>query len=157
VRFPLAIVAALTAAALPLAALGCGGGGTSKRDFAKKANAICSDVEKRFREIRQQRVKTPSEGKRRISRVEAAMKDAVVRLRGLDRPDGDAGRAAQQFVNVFDQKVNGELVPALRDERNAIDDRDRQAAQAAVRRLQGIDLSRVNTLASKIGANACAG
>jgi hypothetical protein len=152
------IVAAIAVAAGPFAALGCGGGGgTSKGDFAKHANAICSDVEKQFRELRQQRVTTPSEGKRRISRVEAAMKDAVARLRAVDRPDGDAGKTAQQFVSTFAQKVNGELVPALRDERNAIDDRDRKAARAAVRRLQGIDLSRVDALARKVGANVCAG
>jgi hypothetical protein len=153
VRLPAAILAALLALAAGQAACG----GTSKEDFAKEANEICRDIEERFQQIGRQAPDTPAEAQRQIVRVEGAARDAISRLKDVDRPGGDAGETAEDLVNTLERQVNEELIPAMQDMREAIRDRDRRALQAALRRLRSVDESRTNELAREIGADDCAG
>jgi hypothetical protein len=155
VRLPLTLLAALAVAA-PVVA-GCGGDGTSKEDFAKDANAICKDIEERFQRIGRQEARTPAQAQRQLTQVENEAKSAISRLRDVEKPGGDDGDTAEELVNTLDQQVSGELLPAIRDLREAIRDRDRRAVQAALRRLRSVDESKTNRLARELGADECAG
>jgi hypothetical protein len=148
-----AIVACLLALAATLGACG----GTSKEDFAEEANEICRDIEQRFQQIGRQEADTPRKAEQQISRVEDAARDAVSRLRDVDRPGGEDGEKAEELVNTLGRQVDQELLPGLRAMREAIRDRNRRALRAALRRLRSVDETRTSGLARELGADDCAG
>ena len=151
-RKTLMTLAAALCMALPLT--GCGG--VSKDDYAKKADEVCRDVERRIQEIGRGQVQNAADLSRQIDRVKAAVRDATSRLKGLERPDGEDGDKAKDFVDTLDRELEQEFLPTLDQLARAIRERDNAAARRAAERLQRLQNSRSDRLAAEIGARECA-
>jgi hypothetical protein len=135
---------------------GCGGSGsTSKQDFADKADKICADVQTRVTQLGKANPQSRTELVRYIDQLKAASKDGVERLKALDTPGGDAGKTANQFTGTLERQYADEIVPALDALRKAVQDRDKKGLKAASKRLQAIDDTPTNKLATQLGANGC--
>ena len=74
----------------------------------------------------------------------------------LDRPDGDAGDAADKFLAALESDINDKGIPALEKLRDAAKANDQKAAQEAVAELQAIDSGDTDKLAVAAGAKGCA-
>jgi hypothetical protein len=140
---------------LGLAACGGGGGGDapSQEEFAKSADQICSDAEKSLQELG--KATSADEVANQLDKVIDETQGSVDKLKDLDRPDGDAGKAAEKFVNALQSDIEDKGIPALEHLRDAIKDKDQAAAQKAYQELQAIETSDSNKLAKAIGANGC--
>jgi hypothetical protein len=157
-RAPIAVLALLLPV-LALAACGGdddGGGGTSsERQFAERANKVCNDVERELDQLGGGN--SANDIAELIDEVIAKSRDAVERLKALERPDGAAGKTAEEFVNALDTEIEDRAVPALEDLRDAVRDKDRKAAAEAGERLQELEGGKSDRLAGELGATACSG
>jgi hypothetical protein len=134
----------------------CGGDDApSQQEFADRANEICRDTERSLEDVGQN-VESPQEIADAVDRVIEESRNAVDELADLERPEGDAGETAKQFVNATRTEIEDKGIPALEDLRDAIESEDQQATQEAARRLQEIDTGESNRAARELGANACA-
>jgi hypothetical protein len=147
---------------LPVLALSaCGGdddgGGrtSSEQQFAERANKVCNDVERELDQL------GGGDGANDIAKlideVIAKSRDAVERLKALERPEGAAGQTAEEFVSALDTEIEDRAVPALEDLRDAVREKDRQAAADAGKRLQELEGAKSDRLAGELGATACSG
>jgi hypothetical protein len=80
----------------------------------------------------------------------------VRRLDEIERPDGEGGEAAQQFVSTLERELEQRAIPALEGLRDAVRRGDRQAAYEAAGRLERLDRTESDSRARAIGADACA-
>ena len=133
---------------------GCGGGADapSKAEFAKQADAICAAAERHLTAI-------GTNGGDRIAAVDKLIDETrgtVDKLKALDRPDGAAGEAADQFIASLERDVEDKGVPALERLRDALRKRDAAAAVKAARELEAIDSTATDKLAIAAGAKGCA-
>jgi hypothetical protein len=145
---------------LPVLALAaCGGDepSSSEQEFAERANKICNDVERELDQLGGGNPNSARDIARLIDNVIVKSRDAVDRLKALDRPEGAAGETAEQFVTTLDEEIEDRAVPALEDLRDAIREQDRQAAADAGKRLQELEGAESDRLASELGATACSG
>jgi hypothetical protein len=142
---------------LALTVASCGGGddAPSQEDFAEQANEICQKAEQSLKNVGEG-ADSPEDIVNAIDRVIEESRNAVDDLADLERPDGEAGETAQQFVDATRREIEDEGIPALEELREALESRDQEAAQEAARRLQEIDSAASNEAARKLGANACA-
>jgi hypothetical protein len=145
---------------LAFAIASCGGDddgdeAPSQADFAKRANQICRQAEEALNNVGQQ-AETPQDVIDAVDEVIAESRDAVDELDGLERPEGEAGQEAEEFVEATRREIQDEGIPALEELRGAIENTDRQAVARAAARLQSIDSSDSNRAARAIGANECA-
>jgi flavin-binding protein dodecin len=147
----------LTLIVLVLGLVACGGGDSgapSKADFAANANKICQDADKELQDL--------AAGSSRAQITQAIDKaidqtqNSVDKLKALERPDGDAGQAADKFVNAVQTDIEKNGIPVLKDLRDAFKNNDQKAVQKAVQRLQGLETTDSSKLARDIGAKACA-
>jgi hypothetical protein len=139
------------------AAAGCGGGGgTSKQDFADNADKICADVQARVTKLGKANPQSRADLIRYLDQLKAAANDGVQQLKALDAPGGAAGTTAKQFTETLEKQYTDEVVPALDQLRKAVSDRDRSGVKAASKKLQAIDDTETNKLASQLGAKGCA-
>src|SRR5919112_4074185 len=146
---------ALVLAAFGLAACGGGGGDApSKAEFAADANEICAEAEQSLKDLTKST--TPDELAKALDKGIDETQKSVDKLKDLERPDGQAGEAAEKFVNALETQIQDKGVPVLEDLRDAIKDNDQQAAQDAYQRLQKIETADANKLARQIGAKGCA-
>jgi hypothetical protein len=141
---------------LVLGFAGCGGGddAPSKADFAKEAETICENAEKQLDNIGEN-AESPDEIASAIDKVIEQSQSSVDELRELERPDGDAGEAAEKFVNALETDIEDKGIPALEELRDAVKANDQQAAQEAAQKLQAIETSNTDELAKDIGASGC--
>jgi Tfp pilus assembly protein PilP len=138
------------------AVAGCGGSSsTSKEDFAKKADQVCADTQARVTELSKTNPKGRSELMQYIERLKATANEGVQRLKAIDPPSGDAGKTAKQFTGTLEQQYVNEVVPALDQLRKAVDDRDKEGLKTASKKLQAIDDTVPNRLATQLGAKGC--
>jgi hypothetical protein len=145
-------LALLSAALIALA--GCGGG-TSKEDFAKEADEICKDVEEKIEKIGQGGTRSVEQAGKQLDEVKKESQDGVKRLSDLDKPSGDDGEKAEEFVDTLDKELNDQAIPALEELAAAVRKRDRKAAGEAVKKLQSLQNTRSDELARDIGAREC--
>ena len=150
---------AATPLALVLVAFGvasCGGGGDapSKAEFATDANKICAEAEQSLKDL--SKSTTPDELANALDKGIDETQKSVDKLKDLERPDGDAGEAADKFVSALETQIEDKGIPVLEDLRDAIKDNDQKAAQDAYQRLQKIETSDANKFARQIGAKGCA-
>jgi hypothetical protein len=158
-RAPIAVLALLLPV-LALAACGGGddagdGGTSSERQFAERANKVCNDVERELDQLG--RGNSANDIAELIDQVIAKSRGAVERLKGLERPEGAAGKTAEEFVNALDTEMEDRAIPALEDLRDAVQEKDRQAAAEAGERLQELEGAKADRLADELGATACTG
>ena len=141
---------------LGLAACGGDGGGDapSQEEFAKSADQICTDAEKSLQELG--KATSADEVANQLDKVIDETQGSVDKLKDLDRPDGDAGKAADKFVNALQSDIEDKGIPALEHLRDAIKSKDQQAAQKAYQELQSIQTTNSDKLAKAAGVTGCA-
>lgn len=149
----LAVVAALLIPAM-LALAACGG--PSREEYAEDLEEICADVENRVEDIGAAQATSPQELSNQIDRMRDAAKEGVEQMKDLERPSGEDGEKAEEYVNRVEQSVNEELLPALDELEQAVQEEDEVQLRAAARRLDSIDDEEQKELARDIGADRCA-
>jgi hypothetical protein len=148
-----------------LCALACGlaacggddddGSAPSKQEFADRANEICRDASKALDDVGEN-AESPEEIADAVDRVIAKSREAMDDLSNLERPEGDAGKTAEEFVNATRSEIQDKGIPALEDLRDAIKSGDQAAAQEAAQKLQGISTEGSRKAATELGATECA-
>ena len=151
----------LRARALPAALLSCAlalgaCGGVSKEDYAKNLDEVCTDIEKKTEEIGRAEVSNPSELSAQLNDIRAAIQGGIERMKDLERPDGEDGETAEEYVTKLEQTLNQEVLPALDELEQAVLAKDQAKIRAAATRLQGVDEEETDRLAQDLGANDCA-
>jgi hypothetical protein len=141
---------------LALVVASCGGNddAPSQEEFADRANQICREAEQSLENVGQE-AETPEEIVPAVDRVIEELRNAVDELADLERPEGEAGERAEEFVNATRTQIE-DGVPVLEDLRAALESGDQEAAQEAATRLREIDSGASNEAAREVGANACA-
>jgi hypothetical protein len=127
----------------------------SQEDFAERANEICRDAERSLDNLGEG-AESPEEIVPAIDRVIETSRETVDELADLERPSGDAGERAQDFVDATRTEIVDVGIPALQELRQAVENRDQEAARSVARRLRQIDSSASNEAAREVGATACA-
>jgi bisphosphoglycerate-dependent phosphoglycerate mutase len=147
-----------SAAALLLccAGLAACGGGVSKEDYAADLDEVCVDIEEKTEEIGQAEVSNPNELSAQLDDIRTAIEDGIARMKDIERPDGEDGETAEEYVSKLEQTLNQEVLPALDDLEKAVLAKDQDAIRAAATRLQGIDEEETDRLAAELGADECA-
>jgi hypothetical protein len=150
--------APLTLILLVLGLAACGGGdgdAPSEADFAASADKICKNAETALQNVGEN-AKSPDEIAAAVEKVIDETQKSIDELQDLERPDGDAGAAAGKFVDALSSDIEDKGIPALEDLRDALKANDQQAAQEAAQKLQAIETTNSDKLASDIGAKGCA-
>ena len=146
---PAAVVVAVLAA-------GCGGSSVpSRASYGKDADRICETTEQRIAAIQRDKPSTADELITYADKLARILGDGVRELKAVKRPDGADGDKAQQWLAALQRQAD-DAKAALTDLKEAARKRDGAAAQRAVQRIQGIDSSRVDKLATEAGARGCA-
>jgi hypothetical protein len=128
----------------------------SQEAFAERANEICRDAKRSLADVGEG-AETPAEIVPAIDRVIEESRNAANELADLERPPGDAGQRAQEFVDATRAEIEEVGIPALEELRAAVENRDQQATRKAAQRIRQIDSSASNEAAREVGATACAG
>jgi hypothetical protein len=147
---------ALVVLVLALGLAGCGGDDVSNETYAKQANEVCTNIERELSELAAATPEGPGESADLIDDVIAKSRNAVVRLKEIERPGGERGEAAERFVSTLEREFKEQAIPALEDLRSAVERQDREAAQEAGARLQRLESSESDRQARAVGADACA-
>ena len=143
-----------TLAVLALLLVACGG--VSKEDYAEDLGEVCAEIEAKTEKIGETEVDNPQELSAQLDEIRAAIRDGIARMRDLERPDGEDGKRAAQYIDKLQQTLDGQVVPALDDLEQAVRDRDQKAIRAAASRLQAVDEEETDRLAEELGADECA-
>ena len=145
-------------AGLTLGVAACGGDdGASKADFAKEANAVCSDLEKSLESLSQSNPESADELASTVDKLQKEVDAGITRLEEIEQPSGQAGEDAKAFVDELSKQVDEEILPAFEDMKKAAREEDQQLLGKAVEQLQSVDSEKTNELAKKAGADGCAG
>jgi hypothetical protein len=149
--------APLTLLVLVLGLAACGGGdgdAPSKGDFAASADDICKHAETALQNVGEN-AKSPDEVAAAVDKVIDETQKSIDELQDLERPDGEAGENAKEFVDALSSDIEDKGIPALEDLRDALKDNDQKAAQEAAQKLQAIETTNSDKLARDIGAKGC--
>jgi hypothetical protein len=148
--------AVLAAVVVAVLVAGCGGSSSpSRASYGKDADRICATTEQRISAIQRDKPSTPDELIAYADKLARILDDGVRELKAVERPDGADGDKAQQWLTAL-QRQSDDARAALTDLKEAARKRDGAAAQRAIARIQGIDSSRVDKLATEAGARGCA-
>jgi hypothetical protein len=147
---------AVAAATVAVLAAGCGGSSApSRASYGKDVDRICATTEQRVDAIQRDRPSTADELIAYADKLARTLDDGVRELKAVERPDGADGDKAQQWLAALQRQAD-DAKAALTDLKEAARKRDGAAAQRAIQRIQSIDSSRVDKLASAAGARGCA-
>jgi nucleotide-binding universal stress UspA family protein len=127
----------------------------SQEDFAEQANKICRDAKQSLESVAEG-ADGPEDIVEAIDEVIEESRNTVDQLADLERPEGDAGETAEQFVDATRTEIQEKGIPGLEELRGAVESEDQEAIQEAATRLQGIDSSASNRTARALGATECA-
>lgn len=126
----------------------------SRAEFAQRANQICRQAEQALENLGEN-AETPQDIVDTVDQVIEETTDAVDQLADLDRPEGEAGQAAEEFVDATRQDIENRAIPALEELREAIESADQQAITDAATRLREVEGSESDRAAREIGADDC--
>ena len=141
---------------LAFAAASCDGDDApSQEEFAERANEICRETMQSLDDVAEG-ANEPEDIVEAIDELIEESRDAVAELDDLERPEGEAGEAAERFLDATRTEIQDVGIPAFEELRGAVEREDRGAIQEAAARLRRIDTSATNEAARKIGATACA-
>jgi uncharacterized protein YukE len=147
----------LTCTALLAAGVAAGCGGVSKEEYSEQANRVCSQIQKDLQAVSQGgQTNDPAEINRRTDRAVDAFQNGVNRIKGLERPGGEAGEKAEQFTQAFERFLTEDYRPGVEKLQKAVSSRDRQAVRRAALELRDIDTQNVNRLAEQANVRECA-
>jgi hypothetical protein len=127
----------------------------SQEAFAERANEICREAERSLENVGEG-AESPEEIIPAIDRVMEEIRNTVDELADLERPEGDAGQRAEEFVDATRREIEEVGIPGLRELREAVENRDQDEARRVARRLRQIDSRASNQAAREVGATACA-
>jgi septation ring formation regulator EzrA len=127
----------------------------SQEAFAERANEICREAERSLENVGEG-AESPEEIIPAIDRVIEEIRNTMDELADLERPEGDAGQRAEEFVDATRREIEEVGIPGLQELRKAVENRDQDAARRVARRLRQIDSSASNQAAREVGATACA-
>lgn len=148
---------ALASLALLSAAVVAGCGGPSKEEYAQQANGICAQIQKDLQAVSQSgQTNDPKEINRRTDKAVDAFSTGVNKIKGLEKPGGDAGEQAEQFTNAFSKFLEEDYRPGVERLQKAVSSRDRQQIRTAALQLRNINTQDVNRLAGQLGVTECA-
>lgn len=141
---------------LVLGLVACGGGDDAPTidEFAKNAEQICADQAKQLEDLGE-----ASSAKQFANQLDKAIDEtrkSIADLGELDRPDGEAGTQADEFVAAVETDIEKKGLPVLEDLRDAIKANDEKAVEDAYERLTAIKTTNSSKLAKEIGAESCA-
>jgi len=142
--------------ALALALAACGGDSVSKDDYADDLDEVCADIEAKTEEIGQADVSGPGELSAQLDEIRTAIRDGIERMKDIERPDGEDGELAQQYVTELEKALETQVLPALDDLEQAVKAKDQAGIRAAAKRLQAIDEKQTDQIAEQLGADGCA-
>jgi hypothetical protein len=143
----------LLPAALGLAACG---GGVSKEDYAQDLDEVCSDIEEKTEQIGESQVDNPAELSAQLNEIRQAIREGIDRMKDIERPDGEDGDKAEEYVTKLEQTLNEQVLPALDELEAAVKAKDQVKIRAAATRLQAVDEEETDQLAEDLGADECA-
>ena len=146
---------ALLAGLAALAFAGCGGDdGPSLADFAKDAEKVCDDGEKKLDAVETpQDVAAVPKFTEDVKKVANEVSDD---MGALDTPSGDDGDKAGEFVDSFQADISDTLLPKLDEIKQTAEGGDEKATAAALREIGELDTDKTDKLARDIGADSCA-
>ncbi len=148
---------ALACLALLCAAVVAGCGGPSKEEYAEQANGICSQIQKDLQAVSQGgQTNDPKEINQRTDQAVDAFSTGVNKIKGLDKPSGDAGEQAEQFEQAFEKFLEEDYQPGVEKLQKAVTSRDREQIRTAALELRNINTQDVNRLAGDLGVTECA-
>jgi hypothetical protein len=140
-----------------LAVASCGGdSGPSKEDYAQDLDKVCASVEDRFQRLQEVDPESVSELERMIDDMKSAGDAAIVKMEDLERPDGEAGEQAQQYLAAQRKEWKEQAVPALDQLVEAARKKDELALRSAVRKLDALQNPPSERIATELGADECA-
>jgi hypothetical protein len=150
-------LASILVCLLAVGVASCGGGdddGPSQQDFAERANDICRETDQSLEDVAPEDADSPEDLADAVDKVIEEARSTVDEIADLERPEGEAGETAQEFVDSTRDQTQ-QAIPMLEDLRDGLEAEDQQAVQDAAARLQKLGESSSNEAARKIGANAC--
>ena len=147
--------APLTVILLALGLVACGGGDApSQEEFANSAEKICAEQSKHLQDLG--KATSPSEFADQLDKAIDETRKSIDDLGALERPEGDAGKKADEFVTAVETDIEKKGLPVLEDLRDGIKANDEQAVQAAYKKLTALQTTNSSKLAKEIGAESCA-
>jgi hypothetical protein len=155
--FPSWLRSSVVLAALVWAVAACGGGddAPSREEFARNADGVCADIERQLKSLNRINPNTPGELSAFLGQLKSRINEGVKRLSELDRPEGDAGKTADEFISTLDDELRNQAIPALDELEAAAKKRDQIKLRAAVRKLDALEETRSDQLARELGADKC--
>jgi hypothetical protein len=148
--------ASLTLAVLAPAVAACGGDDApSREEFARNADGICADIERELKSLNRINPNTPGELSAFLGQLKSRINEGVKRLSELERPEGDAGKTADEFISTLDDELRQQAIPALDELEAAAKQRDEIKLRAAARKLDALKETRSDRLARELGADKC--
>jgi hypothetical protein len=131
-------------------------GGVSKEDYAADLDDVCSDIEAKTEKIGESQVDNPAELSAQLNEIREAIREGIDRMKDIERPDGEDGDKAEEYVSKLEGTLNEQVLPALDDLEAAVKAKDQAKIRAAATRLQGVDEEETDQLAEDLGADECA-
>jgi len=146
------LLALLVVPALAVAA--CGGSAPTREEFAAEANRICAEAQERVQQ--QARENAEQEPEQALDQATDQLRGIIDDLRGLDRPEGEAGQLAERYVDGLEQQLDRGL-PVLERFQQALEAQDQQAIQRAAQEAQGLQRqgAELRNLANQLGLDQC--
>jgi len=135
----------------------CGDTPPTQQEFAAQADRICREAEQALERIEDRPADTPQARGELVTATQRSLRQVVERLRGLERPEDEAGRLAEAYVVQLDRRAE-EVAPLLDRLRTALADDDVEGVRRAARALENYQGDeRADELARRLGARGCAG
>ena len=133
----------------------CGGEeGPTREEYARSVDSVCAEARKA-----DDNLGTPDSAAELVSFTDRLVKvsdDIVKKIKAVERPSGEDGEKAEQFVTAFERDVDTKLKPALGELRTAAQKGDAQGLRTAAEKLQRVETPESDRLAKEIGARGCA-
>ena len=143
----------LLSSALALGACG-GDSSVSKESYAQDLDEVCSDLEEQIEELGQTQATSADEVARRFDEIRTAIRDAIARMKDLERPEGEDGNNAEDYVNRVEKTVNEEFLPALDELEEAVRTKDEVKGRAAGAHVGASDVPSWTTVRSATAPRA---
>jgi len=101
-------------------------------------------------------VSGPAELSAQLDEIRTAIRDGIRRMQDIERPDGEDGELAQEYVTKLEKALESQVLPALDELEKAVKAKDQAAIRAAAAKLQAIDEEETDKIAKELGADGCA-
>jgi uncharacterized protein YukE len=146
------LVAAMTVA-LVLAVQGCAGG-ISTEEYGDALNRVCAKLRRETSKLSARPPGSEPALDRRLDGVRDATERALAQMKAIERPEGDDGAAAAEYVQRTDRLYHDKIFPGMQRLEDALD-HGPKALKRAQKGLMAADDAIANDLARELGADRC--